>query len=346
MTLDKIKKIELEITSDCNAACPGCARTLHSDILQINQFGLNELKRLFPVDQIKDKQFKFCGVLGDPIANKECYEMVEYLATNGGWCQLSTNGGMNNAAWWQKLGKLSRETNNVNVHFCIDGFEETNHIYRVNTQFKIIKRNIEAYASESKDATWIYIVFDHNEHELPIAESYAKELGIHFATRTGMRNSYNDWIAKIKKRDSKTKKVVTEEKVISTTGKNEHKRKADVEKIDKYLNNETDNHEITKSIVCKYKHEGEIFIANDLTLWPCCFLWDSSFKNQEKINDKLNIASKWNSLEDKTIDEVLAHEWYVSLLEESWNPKHNLHLKRCVKSCALNKAYQNKIEYK
>ena len=33
-----IKKVELEITSDCNAACPGCARTLNKDLLQIQSF--------------------------------------------------------------------------------------------------------------------------------------------------------------------------------------------------------------------------------------------------------------------------------------------------------------------
>ena len=33
-----IKKVELEITSDCNAACPGCARTLNKELLQINSF--------------------------------------------------------------------------------------------------------------------------------------------------------------------------------------------------------------------------------------------------------------------------------------------------------------------
>jgi len=27
MNINDIRKVELEITSDCNAACPGCART-------------------------------------------------------------------------------------------------------------------------------------------------------------------------------------------------------------------------------------------------------------------------------------------------------------------------------
>ena len=65
--IDTIKKIELEITSDCNAACPGCARTIHRDLLQVTSFSLEDLKRIFPTpNHIANKQFKFCGVLGDP----------------------------------------------------------------------------------------------------------------------------------------------------------------------------------------------------------------------------------------------------------------------------------------
>ena len=48
MNIDNIKKIELEITSDCNAACPGCARTQNLDILQVQSFSLADLYRLFP----------------------------------------------------------------------------------------------------------------------------------------------------------------------------------------------------------------------------------------------------------------------------------------------------------
>ena len=70
--MDKIKKIELEITSDCNAACPGCARTLNKDILQVTSFTLEDLKRIFPTtNHIADKEFKFCGVFSDPFFKLE-----------------------------------------------------------------------------------------------------------------------------------------------------------------------------------------------------------------------------------------------------------------------------------
>ena len=353
--ISKIKKIELEITSNCNAACPGCARTQNHDKLSINSFSIADIKRLFPsVEHINNKQFKFCGVLGDPILNKHCLEMIEYLSTRGGFCQISTNGGYQNSMWWEKLGKLSYETGNVEVHFCVDGHKETNHIYRVNTVFDVIDRNMKAYSTGGNGnaiATWIFIVFDHNEYELEAAKTHALRLGFKFAVRTGMRNSYESWVSKVKKKDSVTNKVETQQHIITTTGSKEHSKKNEVDMlnnfIETYKKEKISNEKIekvTNSIVCKFLHEGEIFISSNLKLWPCCFLWDSYFKNSESISEKLKeYGHEWNNLKIQSIDEVLDHPWYEEVLELSWNPYHDKHLSRCIRTCANNKAYHNEI---
>ena len=385
MNIDNIKKIELEITSNCNAACPGCSRTLHPDELEIKSLTLNDIKEFFPTRRhIEGKEFKFCGVLGDPAFNPECVDMVEYLTANGGFCQLSTNGGIQPVAWWNRLGELSKSTGLVDINFCVDGHKETNHIYRVNTVFDVIARNMQAYANggEGKaSACWVYIVFDHNEHEQQSAEDHAKALGFRFALRTGMRNSMNSWVAQIKKRDAVTNKLVTETQVITTTGEKEHSKKAEFEKLSKFIEgytglkqqaatiatpksgpekkkpkadfipvlDEAQAQEVISSIKCKLIHEGEIFIASNKTMWPCCFLWDSAFKDSslDNIREKLaEYGRDWNSLATQTIDDVLQNPWFDSILEASWNPTHNKHLFRCVKTCAFNKAYQNEIKEK
>jgi MoaA/NifB/PqqE/SkfB family radical SAM enzyme len=350
MNVDSIKKIELEITSNCNASCPGCARTQNPDILEIHSISLEDIKRLFPtVRHIKDKQFKFCGVLGDPAFNSECVDMVEYLTSFGGYCQLSTNGGIQTADWWKKLGSISNRTRKVDVVFCVDGHRETNHIYRVNTVFDVIERNMDAYAHAGGTGTWMFIVFDHNEHELPLAESHAKSLGFKFATRTGMRNSMQEWVAVVRKKDGVTKKVIKEEVVITTTGEKEHSKKQEIIELQKFIENpeQDKKQEILDSIVCKLVHEGEIFIAADQTVWPCCFLWDSYFKNKENIRHKLSEYGKdWNSLKINSIDDVLKNKWFDEVLAMSWDPDHNKHLDRCIRTCAKNKAYQNEIKFK
>jgi hypothetical protein len=345
-----IKKVELEITSDCNAACPGCARTLNNDLLQLNNINLQDIKRIFPPANYAGIEFKFCGVLGDPAINTECVDMVEYLTSLGGYCELSTNGGIQTTEWWARLGSIAaKRPGLVHVHFCIDGHKETNHIYRTNTKWSVIERNIYAYAktAPSYHATWIYIVFDHNEHELEIAKTHATVLEFNFATRTGMRNSYHQWIAKLGKKNSEIKKVIT------TTGNKEHSKKDVMKEIDNFIKDykqdKTDinkTQEMLDSIVCKYIHENEIFIASNQTMWPCCFLWDSAFKNQEGIVEKLNaFEPNWNSLKYHSIAKIQQHPWFRELLAASWDPNHELHFSRCIRTCAKNKAYHNEIKY-
>ena len=384
MRLKDVKKVELEITSNCNAACPGCARTQNLDLITIDTVTLADIMRLFPDEEsIADKNFKFCGVLGDPIINKDCLDIVRYLVVNRGHCQLSTNAGLRDASFWTELGLLSKLTGRVDINFCIDGHRETNHIYRINTDWDIIERNIEAYARAGNDqvwlkdhsngqalGTWVYIVFDHNERELEIAQEHAKRLGFQFATRTGMRNSLHNWISDLKRKDKKTKEVKKETTVITTTGGKEHSKKALVQALDEFISianrkkkstpppgvimmmtedeaYEARKQEVIDSIKCKMIHEDEIFIASNMTLWPCCFLWDNAFKNKENINEKLGIFEDgWNDLRKHSIDEIMAHPWFEKILGDSWDPDHPLHFNRCVRTCAYNKAYQNEFNYK
>lgn len=356
MNIDNIKKIELEITSNCNAACPGCQRTRSPGQYEVTEFTFDDFKRMFPTSKyIAGKQFKFCGVLGDPAFNDDCLRMVEHVVLNGGSCQISTNGGIRPASWWKQLGDLSNRTKKVDVNFCVDGHRETNHIYRVNTVFDVIERNMTAYTQAGGLGSWIFIVFDHNEHELPIAQEHAKKLGLKFATRTGMRNSMYAWVAEIKRKDETVKKVVKEEVVITTTGEKEHSKVNEFVELMQFIEtsretghvDEEKKNQIIDSIVCKMVHEGEIFIASNQTLWPCCFLWDSMVQDNYKIREKLEeYGSDWNSLKLNSIDEVLQHRWYNIVLQMSWDPFHNKHLNRCIKTCSNKKAFQNEIKFK
>ena len=151
-----------------------------------------------------------------------------------------------------------------------------------------------------------------------------------------MRNTYHNWVAQIGKKNNKQQKVIT------TTGSKEHKRKDEVFKLDELIANNKVDQDIIKTVVCKYVHEGEIFINSKQEMWPCCFLWDSAFKNKEDILGKLSeYQTGWNSLKTNSIQEVMQHPYYDKVLAESWNPDHNKHLQRCIRTCAKNKAYQN-----
>jgi MoaA/NifB/PqqE/SkfB family radical SAM enzyme len=364
MNIDDIERIELEISSDCNAACPGCARTQNLDILTPQNLTFEQIKTWFPDNRhIENKIFKLCGVLGDPIVNPECMEITKWLLDHGGYVHYSTNGGRNSADWWYELGVLSgrAKDDQLKVHFCVDGHRETNHIYRVNTVYDVVDRNMQAYSDGGHstggraEASWIYIVFDHNEHELETARARAQELDFRFATRTGMRNTFHDWVAKIKKKDHVEKKVVTEEKKITTTGAKEHSKVEVVKELDKFIEtykeepksvDEDKIREVVDSISCKFYHDKEIFVAANSTLWPCCFLWDSAFKNKDGIMDKYSsFENDWNNLNKHGIEQILSTDYYMQTLADSFDPRHNIHVSRCIRTCAKNRAYHNEIKY-
>ncbi len=332
-------RVELEISSDCNAACPGCQRTQNLDIIRPQNITLAQIKEWFPnKNDVHDIMFKFCGVLGDPIVNPECMDITKYLVGLGARVQYSTNGGRNSVEWWRQLGELG-----IDIHFCVDG-TNTNHIYRVNTNYNIIKRNMKAYSDAGGEASWIYIVFDHNEHEVDEARELAKQLGFRFAIRTGMRNSLHDWVSKIGKKNSKTEKTIT------TTGEKQHSKVEDVKELEQFIaSQDKSSHQIQdviNSINCKYIHGREIFVAANSTLWPCCFLWSNALNNKEKINDKYaEFPNDWNNLRVHSISEILASDYYQTLLQDSWDPNHHLHVSRCIKTCAKNRAYHNEFKY-
>ncbi len=349
MDLSKLEKVELEITSDCNAACPGCARTrpAKEGTLEINHIGLDDLIRLFPPGDYDGVEFKFCGVLGDPAIHPQFADMLEYLLENGGRCSISTNGAVGTADMWRRLGTMcNKYQKRFHLHWCIDGHEQTNHIYRVNTKWKILERNMNAFVETVGEyvyrAKWVFIVFDHNEHELEAARQHAKRLGFNFATRTGMRNSYNNWVAELGKKNNKEKKVIT------TTGKKEHTKVEQVRELDKFIAKENKTKEeslaVTRTIRCKFIHENEIFIGANLDMWPCCFLADWGRKNKDGMLDKLaEYGTGWNNLKTQSITQVMQHPWFDKILADSWDPTHNKHLSRCIRTCAYNKAYHNEL---
>jgi hypothetical protein len=63
------------------------------------------------------------------------------------------------------------------VDFNIDGLEDTNHLYRKNTEFVKIIKNAKAYIDAGGRAVWNYIVFEHNQHQIKQAQELSDSLG-------------------------------------------------------------------------------------------------------------------------------------------------------------------------
>lgn len=240
------KRFEIELTNACNAVCKDCKRThliSAGKPFEIKHITPDDLHYFDEINMFGSK-VKFCGVLGDPIANKDLFEITEYFILEKGVTdiEVSTNAGLKTPEWWKKYGEISKISNGIlNVHFAIDGF--TRNDYRVNVSLDKAMQNMEAYVEAGGSGIWQFIIFDYNKDEVDLARSKAKELGLGFATRTAWRNDATP----------KEKKEI-EKKAIEKTYEE-------------------------PCISCQHLNTQEIFIGADKTVWPCCYLYDEYVTN-------------------------------------------------------------------
>jgi sulfatase maturation enzyme AslB (radical SAM superfamily) len=88
---------------------------------------------------------------------------------------MNTNGSARTVDWWRDIAEVLKP--NGYVIFSIDGLEDTNHLYRRNTNWEKIISNVNAFIEAGGIAHWEYIVFEHNEHQIDIARDLASSLG-------------------------------------------------------------------------------------------------------------------------------------------------------------------------
>jgi MoaA/NifB/PqqE/SkfB family radical SAM enzyme len=176
-----IKVLHIEPTNACNAACPQCAReydlTFDKNIIHhlridqilehINEYKIKNLNKMF-----------MCGDYGDPAAGKHTLEIYDFFREINPNITLgmNTNGGLRTTDWWMNLGRILTNQKDY-VIFSIDGLEDTNHIYRVNVNFKTVIKNCEAFISAGGNAHWDMLVFEHNQHQVEMAKNLAKSMG-------------------------------------------------------------------------------------------------------------------------------------------------------------------------
>lgn len=338
-------KYELEISADCNAACPLCARTHQGLPLRGNgNITLLDMKRIFHSPHlIQGNKFNLVGVLGDPILNPECLEICEFLSSNGAsQILINTNAGYQSAEWWKQLAKIP----NMDVEFSIDGHKETNHLYRVNTKWEVIERNLEAYVNAGGLARWMFIPFAHNDVEFDAAVAHADKLGIEFQYRTSGRNV----ILSDTKHTIKTKKV-NQSKTLNIAESAIYKHNAQRNVKSAELARKSKNIEKLKqlqsTVMCKHFAERRVYIGADLTLWPCCWVYD--VYAWQKVNPNFqadqhpglkNLPRGFNDLNEHTIEEILSTEFFMNL-ESRWDPESNDFVYRCLKTCGNNAEYTN-----
>ena len=255
---ENVKVLHLESTTVCNAACPQCARedaSLYNDATDRAELTVEKIKELFSVPFIENLEKVFmCGDFGDPAANRATLDIFEYFRSVNPTIQLglNTNGSIQNTQWWARLGKLLSLSGDYCV-FSIDGLGDTNHIYRVNTNFRKIIENASAFIQNGGNAQWDMLVFAHNEHQVHEARDLAHELGFtHFRSKVSKRFA--------------TKPVVGLEPPASFT-----------------LPNVDD----PTAVDCFILKEQSMYVAATGELFPCCWLGNRVFNRDTSLDQLL-----------------------------------------------------------
>lgn len=181
-----ITQVHWEPTDKCNSACPMCPRYDNQGFeigtLENAEWTLEGFKKAWPVEFIQGLwKILACGNFGDPCACREFVDIYEYCREIHPAIGLAcnTNGSLRTPQWWARLGAVMKQEQNGGNYctFSLDGLEDTNHLYRRNTNWKKIMENAQAFIDAGGVAHWDYIVFEHNEHQVEEARALAKQMG-------------------------------------------------------------------------------------------------------------------------------------------------------------------------
>lgn len=351
--LDRPFSFHIELTDKCNARCVQCERNeiLKDGTLRENpkllqaEISIDQFKSIFKNYQKQTKYIAFCGNYGDPMFAKDIFEITEYCITNvlgnyhQGGLKYFTNGGYKSKEWWGQLAKLLKPIDHL-VVFAIDGLEDTNHLYRVNTRFSRIIENAKAFIDNGGDAEWSFIRFGHNQHQEEEIRKLAKDLGFKRFTASnsqrfkkrkeieyiwnGEKNSilrYDSKLAKATPVSMKKYKSVNSSKIAGKDAneindmlqKNAEKYYSDPEKV---------RMESVKQIDCFTEKKNEIYIDAKGYVYPCCWIGSYEYEKMTGIDDWL-----WNpqidgrtftSSFDVDFKEILKEDWFEHQLPDSW----------------------------
>jgi len=174
------KTIQFEITSNCNAACLYCAR--QSPLLKPPKNVMLDIKVFQDVIDAESssrlEKVEFNGSVDDPLMRPDLLTFLDLcLHKKIKKLSIHTNASLRTPKFWTKLAYRFPKEKGSFVKFNIDGLADTNHIYRVNTNFDKIMENAKAFLEAGGAGIWQFIEFDWNSHQIEEARELALSMG-------------------------------------------------------------------------------------------------------------------------------------------------------------------------
>ena len=326
----------LELTDKCNAACPMCQRTLHNDHCATDwskvaniELTLEDIQGSFTPDFCRRvERIDICGRLGDPPAASDCLRICEYLVDQGVFLTISSNGSLRSEKWWRALGEVFRRNGSF-VEFHIDGLEDTNHLYRVNTRYDKVIGNARAFMETGAAAEWHFILFRHNQHQVEEALRRSRELGfrsfklidtIRFGDHEQFEYQMPDGtIRRLESPSLEARDVAS--RIRETNADTGRCGAAQPE-------NGPQTRDSVNGISCKSASENRPYINADGTVSACCWVPDSP--NEAWLYRRAGKSRRQHSIRNLPLEEILRDEPYASFYRRSWEESAS---PVCIRKC-------------
>lgn len=337
--LPQPKKLQLELSSMCNALCLGCQRT--------NSMNYNEVKSCIPKKQIVEiktvrkllesnlmrnlEVLEFCGSIDEPLIHPHFFDILDvaYDINPNYSITIHTNASLRSVTDWKKLATSLQRFKQHDVHFSIDGLEDTHKIYRQWTDYNKILKNAKAFIDAGGFAIWQYLIFPWNNHQVEQAKDISQQLGFKKFHKRHDRSHVSqdglDMIMRMKREN------------YTGPGKAKPKDYSKKELL---------------PIECNSIKNNMYFLSYDSRLWPCCFLPNGFYMGEptpSHLTERLykNYGKDFNDLTKHSPDDIVQHRFYNNDLIESFSAKISTSMcgkiSRCADTCTIKELAVNPI---
>jgi MoaA/NifB/PqqE/SkfB family radical SAM enzyme len=321
-----IRDVHLEISTKCNAACPGCPRNVRGVDIKTDyprySMTIQDAQQIFTQPFLNQLDTIFInGNLGDFVAAKDGMEIVRYFRQSNSQLKviISTNASTK-AHIWEELAELG-----TTVYFCIDGLEDTHHLYRQNTSFDLILSNAKRFIDNGGGtAFWKMIEFGHNKHQVDQCRKLSEQMGFDgFFTQDNNRDSFPVFTPKgeyshdigidlNEPRDFSAQKIRYE---------NLRRRKGVPYEMEPTL-------DPSVPISCESITRKSIYVSAIGEVFPCCYI--GFFPSEMAMRDNQNILQRITSNNNaREVGLEKSIEWFNNVFD-SFNTTP---LRTCQKTC-------------
>lgn len=334
----RVKELGIELSSMCNAACPQCLRELYfGDYSRFEQTYIPTefFETRIPQHVYDDiDHFWLSGDLGDPCTAPNLFEVIKVFKERSPTAQITihTNGGMKGSEYWRELAQHLSPYDTV--QFAIDGLEDTNHIYRVNVKWSKLMENVQAFISEGGRASWQFVIFKHNEHQVDEARELSQKMGFEdFFTKITTRFFHDEITG--------TKRYGDGGVLLEPTTRSEYQSiafiKTDFKKFnsDKWIKDTED-----AKVTCSMGQYDQWYIDYRGRLFRCGFIASSLISRERlgTINDQwdeiwANYGGDRLNLNLYDWDDVINSQFFKEV-ERTWTDKAPNKIITCVSTCS------------